>query len=63
MTAAMVRFQAPRSQEIRHYTLYLTLTAADGKVLSENWHHFIVVPNARRFNPPEGITPTPRFDL
>jgi hypothetical protein len=48
---------------VRHYTLYMTLTSAGGTVLSANWDHFIVVPNARRFNPPEGISPAPRFSL
>ena len=61
--AATVRLEAPTTSEPRHYTLYLTLTAADGKVLSENWDHFMVVPNARKFRPAEGITPAPRFKL
>jgi len=36
---------------------------ADGQVLSENWDHFIVVKDARRFAPPEGISPPPQFKL
>lgn len=63
MVAATVVFDAPRTEEPRHYTLYMTLTAANGRVLSENWAHFIVVKNAKRFDPPEGISPAPRFDL
>jgi beta-mannosidase len=63
LVAAIVQFETPRTREIKHYTLYMTLTAADGETLSENWDHFIVVPNARRFNSEEGITPAPRFDL
>ncbi|HUT52481.1 MAG TPA: hypothetical protein VM658_03735 [bacterium] len=63
LKAAVVRFDAPSTDDIRHYTLYMTLTAAGGTVLSENWDHFIVVPNAKRFDPPEGITPAPRFSL
>ena len=63
LLAAVVNFKAPRTQEPRHYTLYLTLTAADGRVLSENWDHFVVVPSVRKFRPAEGITPAPRFNL
>ena len=63
LLAAVVNFDAPRTHEPRHYTLYLTLTAADGQVLSENWDHFVVVPNVRRFRPAEGISPAPRFSL
>ena len=64
LEAAVVRFEAPKTtSEPRHYTLYLTLTAADGKVLSENWDHFMVVANARRFKPAEGLSPAPRFNL
>ena len=61
--AATVSFDAPRTAEPRHYTLYLTLTAADGRVLCENWDHFLVAPNAKKFRPVEGISPEPRFDL
>ncbi len=63
LVAATVYFDAPRTREPRHYTLYLTLTAADGKVLCENWDHFLVAPNARRFRPAEGLSPAPRFAL
>jgi hypothetical protein len=63
LLATVVTFAAPKTEQPRHYTLYMTLTAADGQVLSENWDHFLVVPNARKFKPPEGITPAPRFSL
>jgi len=63
LIAAIVRFSAPRTTEVKHYTLYMTLAAADGQVLSENWDHFIVAPKARNFRPPEGLTPAPRFQL
>ena len=63
LLAAVVSFDTPKTTEPKHYTLYLTLTAADGKVLSENWDHFIVVPSVRKFKPVEGISPAPRFKL
>jgi len=63
LLATVVTFAAPETEQPRHYTLYMTLTAADGQVLSENWDHFLVVPNARKFKPAEGITPAPRFSL
>ena len=63
VAAGMVNFDAPETTAPRHYTLYLTLKSADGKILCENWDHFVVVENAKKFQPPEGISPKPRFDL
>jgi beta-mannosidase len=59
--AAFVRYTAPATKKPRHFTLYLYLTSAEGQVLSENWDHFLVAP--RGFDPPEGISPAPRFRL
>ena len=61
--AGTIDFKAPRTNEPRHYTLYMTLASAGGKILCENWDHFVVVKNARTFKPPEGISPPPRFSL
>ncbi len=58
-----VSFNAPKTEEPKHYTLYMTLTSSDGRVLSENRDHFMVVKNAKTFRPPEGISPKPRFKL
>jgi beta-mannosidase len=63
LVAGEVSFSAPRTKEPRHYTLYLALVGADGKIVSANWDHFVVVQNARTFRPPEGISPAPRFRL
>ena len=61
--AGTIKFDAPRTREPKHYTLYLDLISADGKVLSQNWDHFVVVKNRRTFRPAEGISPRPRFSL
>jgi len=58
---ATIRWTAPETKAPRHFTLYLTLTAADGQVLSDNWDHLMVVP--RGYDPPEGLSPAPRFSL
>ncbi len=63
LTAGAIKFDAPKTKAPKHYTLYLTLTSADGEILSENWDHFVVVENAKSFKPGEGISPKPRFDL
>jgi len=63
LVAGIVKFDAPRTKEPRHYTIYLTLASADGKILCENWDHFVVVENASTFKTPEGISPNPRFSL
>jgi hypothetical protein len=63
LVAAVVSFDAPRTSESRHFTLYLKLESSDGKVLSENFEHFMVVDDSKKFDAPEGISPTPRFNL
>jgi len=59
-----IQFNAPAvsADEIRHFTLYLTLQTRDG-IKSENWHHFIVVPDKDNFNPSEGLNQKPAFNL
>ena len=63
VVAGIVKFDAPQTAQPRHYTIYLTLASADGKILCENFNHFVVVADAKKFMPGEGISPQPRFDL
>ena len=61
--AGFVKFDAPKTKEPKHYTIYMTLASAEGKILCENWDHFVVVENAGKFKVAEGIWPQPRFKL
>ena len=61
--AGTLNFNAPKTAQPKHYSIYMTLVSAEGKTLCENFDHFVVVKNARTFRTPEGISPRPRFNL